>query len=134
MIEYSTAIVTGAGLDTETHWWLRLAPDAVIAEKKFWMSPTSRFATPMLTLYYVDHSTGVDQIHQFRSAQTDDLGEYELTPLAARHLLFRRSGTPWYAIHPRSESPRSESAGSNPTHAIPTNQSKLRRLSIDPLM
>jgi hypothetical protein len=113
--EYSTAIVTGAGLDTET-LVLRLAPDAVIAGKVLDES-NEPVRHAHVTLYYNDHSTGVDQIHQFRSAQTDDLGEYELTPLQPGTYYLSASGTPWYAIHPRSESPRSESAGSNPTHA-----------------
>jgi len=41
---YSTAIVTGAGLDTET-LVLRLAPDGVIAGK-FWTRLATRFARP----------------------------------------------------------------------------------------
>src|SRR5579863_9768613 len=73
--QFSTAIVTGAGLDTET-LVLRLAPNAVIAGKVL-----DEFGEPVrhatVTVYYDDHSTGVDQIHQFRSAQTDDLGAYE---------------------------------------------------------
>ncbi|MFZ0416715.1 MAG: carboxypeptidase-like regulatory domain-containing protein [Candidatus Sulfotelmatobacter sp.] len=108
--QYSTAIVTGAGLDTET-LVLRLAPDAVIAGKVL-DEANEPVRHAHVTLYYVDHSTGVDQIHQFRSAQTDDLGEYELTPLQPGTYYLSASGQPWYAIHPRSESP-----GSNPNHS-----------------
>ncbi|HKN16948.1 MAG TPA: carboxypeptidase-like regulatory domain-containing protein, partial [Candidatus Sulfotelmatobacter sp.] len=62
--EFSTAIVTGAGIDTE-HLVLRLAPDAVIAGKVLdEAGDPVRRAT--VTLYYDDHSSGVDQIHQFR--------------------------------------------------------------------
>ena len=105
--QYSTAIVTGAGLDTEA-LVLRLAPDAVIAGKV--LDETGdpvRRAT--VTLYYDDHSSGVDQIRQFRSAQTDDLGAYEITPLRPGTYFLSASGSPWYAIHPHSDPLASES-------------------------
>ena len=104
--QFSTAIVTGAGLDTET-LVLRLAPDAVISGKVLDESNEPvRQAT--VTLYYDDHSSGVDQIRQFRSAQTNDLGEYELTPLRPGTYFLSASGKPWYAIHPRSDTAQSE--------------------------
>ena len=107
--QFSTAIVTGAGLDTET-LVLRLAPDAVIAGKVLdEAGDPVRHAT--VTLYYDDHSSGVDQIRQFRSAQTDDLGEYELTPLRPGAYFLSASGKPWYAVHPPSEPGYSESDG-----------------------
>ncbi len=58
--QFSTAIVTGAGLETES-LVLRLAPAAIIAGKILDESgdPVRR-AT--VTLYYNDHSSGVDQI------------------------------------------------------------------------
>ncbi|MGB8732645.1 MAG: carboxypeptidase-like regulatory domain-containing protein [Candidatus Sulfotelmatobacter sp.] len=100
--EFSTAIVTGAGIDTE-HLVLRLAPDAVIAGKVLdEAGDPVRRAT--VTLYYDDHSSGVGQIHQFRTAQTDDLGEYELTPLRPGTYFLSASGKPWYAVHPPSPS------------------------------
>ncbi|HZW79374.1 MAG TPA: carboxypeptidase-like regulatory domain-containing protein [Candidatus Deferrimicrobiaceae bacterium] len=104
--QFSTAIVTGAGLDTET-LVLRLAPDAVISGKVLDESNEPvRQAT--VTLYYDDHSSGVDQIRQFRSAQTNDLGEYELSPLRPGTYFLSASGKPWYAIHPRSDTAQSE--------------------------
>jgi hypothetical protein len=99
--QFSTAIVTGAGLDTET-LALRLAPDAVITGKVLdEVGDPVRRAT--VTLYYDDHSGGVDQIHQSRSAQTDDLGAYEMTPLRPGTYFVSASATPWYAIRPPSE-------------------------------
>src|ERR1700730_3421140 len=77
--QFSTAIVTGAGLDTES-LALRLAADAVITGKILEAAgDPARHA--MVTLYYVDHSRGLDQIHQFSNTQTDDQGMYEMTPL-----------------------------------------------------
>jgi Carboxypeptidase regulatory-like domain len=99
--QFSTAIVTGAGLDTET-LTLKLAPDAVVTGKVL-----DEFGDPvrhaMVMLYYVDHSGGVDQIHQFRSAQTDDLGEYEMTPLIPGTYFLSANAKPWYAVHPSAD-------------------------------
>lgn len=110
--QFSTAIVTGAGLDTET-LTLRLAPDAVITGKVLdEVGEPVRHAT--LTLYFDDHSRGVDEIHQFGSAQTDDLGTYEMTPLRPGTYFLSASAKPWYAVHPNSE-PEGQAA---PTSSI----------------
>lgn len=109
--QYSTAIVTGAGLDTE-NLLLRLAPDAVIAGKVLDES-NEPVRQAMVTLYFEDHSSGVDQIRQFRSAPTDDLGEYEFTPLRPGTYFLSASGKPWYAIHPHSQPIHSESENSD---------------------
>jgi hypothetical protein len=108
--QFSTAIVTGAGLDTET-LVLRLAPDAVITGKVLDEvgDPVRR---AMVALYYDDHSGGVDEIHQFRNALTDDQGEYEMTPLRPGTYFLSASATPWYAIHSHFEPAHSESARS----------------------
>src|SRR6202795_206713 len=105
--QYSTAIVTGAGLETET-LLLRLAPDAVIAGKVL-DEANDPVRQAQVTLYYNDHSSAVDQIRQFRSAQTNDQGEYELTPLMPGTYFLSASGKPWYAIHPHSDPGQSES-------------------------
>ena len=107
--QYSTAIVIGVGLDTET-LVLRLAPDAVI-EGKVLDEANEPVRHAQVTVYYDDHSSGVDQIRQFRSAQTNDLGEYEVTPLQPGTYFLSANGKPWYAIHPRSE----------PGHSDPNN-------------
>jgi hypothetical protein len=105
--QYSTAIVTGAALDSET-LVLRLAPDAVIAGKVL-DEANDPVRQAQVTLYYNDHSSGVDQIRQFRSVQTNDLGEYELTPLMPGTYFLSASGKPWYAIHPHSDPGQSAS-------------------------
>ena len=99
--QFSTAIVTGAGIDTEA-LILRLAPAAVISGKILDESGEPvRHAS--VTLYYQDHSSGVDQIHQSRGAQTDDQGEYELPSLTPGTYFLSASAKPWYAIHPQTE-------------------------------
>src|ERR1700722_3609735 len=105
--QYSTAIVTGAGLDTET-LTLRLAPDAVIAGKVL-DEANDPVRHAVVSLYYDDHSSGVDHIRQFRSAQTNDLGEYELTPLMPGTYFLSASSKPWYAVHPHLDSTQSAS-------------------------
>ena len=99
--QFSTAIVTGAGLGTET-LSLRLAPDAVLSGRVLdEVGEPVRHATVML--YYDDHSSGIDQIHQSRGAQTDDQGAYELTPLQPGTYFLSVTAKPWYAVHPNSE-------------------------------
>jgi hypothetical protein len=65
-----------------------------------------------VTLHYENHQQGVDQIQTFRSAQTDDLGAYEFTPLMPGTYFVSASATPWYAVHPNS----------GPTSSGPENQ------------
>jgi hypothetical protein len=100
---FSTAIVTGAGLDTE-NLILKLAPGGVIAGKVLdEVGDPVRHA--MVTLYFDNHMEGVDQIQVNRNAQTDDLGNYEISPLMPGTYFLSASATPWYAVHPQSEPP-----------------------------
>jgi len=103
--QFWTAIVTGAGLETEA-LLLRLAPAGVISGKILDESgePVRRAS---VTLYYNDHSSGVDQIHQARGAHTDDQGAYEIVSLSPGTYFLAVSAKPWYAVHPRSEPSRS---------------------------
>jgi Carboxypeptidase regulatory-like domain len=99
--QFSTAIVIGAGVDTEA-LALRLAPAARIAGKILDESGEPvRHAS--VTLYSQDHSSGVNQIRQSRGAQTDDQGEYELPSLTPGTYFLSASAKPWYAIHPQTE-------------------------------
>ena len=110
--QFSTAIVTGAGLDTET-LVLKLAPDAVLTGRV--LDETGEpVRGARVTVYYDDHSEGVGQIHPFRSTQTDDLGVYEITPLRPGTYFVSASAKPWYAIHPHTEPANTESNG----HAV----------------
>ena len=96
--QFSTAIVTGAELSTE-NLVLRLAPAGLIVGKVLDESGEPvRHA--MVTVYFEDHSSGVGRVQQFRSAQTDDQGEYEATSLLPGAYFVSASATPWYAVHP----------------------------------
>ncbi|HWY04411.1 MAG TPA: carboxypeptidase-like regulatory domain-containing protein [Candidatus Acidoferrum sp.] len=115
--QFSTAIVTGAGIDTET-LVLRLAPAAIISGKVLdEAGEPVRHAT--VTVYYDDHSSGVDQIRQSHVTQTDDLGAYEITPLMPGTYFLSASATPWYAVHPiatrSGSSPSADTANADGT-------------------
>lgn len=98
--QFSTAIVTGSGVDTE-HLTLRLAPFAVLSGKVLDEEGDAvRQAT--VSLYAEDRQTGVGRIHQVRSERTDDQGTYEFSDLRAGTFFLTATATPWYAVHPTS--------------------------------
>ena len=98
--QFSTAIVTGAGLDTE-HLALRLAPYAVLSGKVLnEAGEPVRHAT--VSLYAEDRRAGVGRIQRVRSEGTDDQGSYEFAVLDAGTYLIAATATPWYAVHPSS--------------------------------
>jgi hypothetical protein len=108
--EFSTAIVTGAGLPTE-NLVLKLAPAGLISGKVLdEAGEPVRHAT--VNLYRNDHEEGVDQIRQSNSVQTDDLGAYEIPSLMPGTYFLSANAALWYAIHRTSENLRQESESS----------------------
>jgi len=105
----STAIATGAGLNTE-NLVLRLTPEAVITGKVL-DEVGEPIQSATVTLYTDDDSAETGKIHQFRSARTDDQGVYEITPVMPGKYFLSVSATPWYAVHPSSEAERQARAG-----------------------
>lgn len=96
--QYSTAIVTGAGFDTE-HLVLRLTPLALIAGKIIDESGDPvRHAN--VTLYRENHSSGMNRIVGAGGASTDDQGSYEFPSLTPGNYFVSARGKPWYAVHP----------------------------------
>jgi hypothetical protein len=114
--QFSTAIVTGAGLDTE-NLVLRLAPTAVLSGKVLDESgdPVRR-AT--VSLYAEDRRVGVGRIQEIRQEATDDQGSYEFTPLNAGTYFLSATATPWYAVHAISY--RQQGEGNTPTAVDPS--------------
>jgi|SRR5579872_501808 len=104
--QFSTAIVTGAGLGTE-NLVLKLAPGAVITGRVL-----DEAGEPVrhaeFTLYSDNHQEGVDQILPARNAMTDDLGVYEMTSLMPGTYFLSVRATPWYATHSPSQAASSE--------------------------
>ncbi|HEX9109912.1 MAG TPA: carboxypeptidase regulatory-like domain-containing protein, partial [Terriglobales bacterium] len=96
--QFSTAIVTGAGLDTE-HLVLRLPPVAVLAGKV--LDETGEpVRDASITIYREDHLSGTGRIRRISAAATDDQGAYEVTPLEEGTYFVSVRATPWYAVHP----------------------------------
>ena len=96
--QFSTAIVAGAGVETE-NLFLRLVPMASISGKVL-----DEFGEGVrdanVRLYRENHSQGVSQILQIAGAQTDDQGFYELAALVPGVYFLSATGRPWYAVHP----------------------------------
>jgi hypothetical protein len=94
---YWSAIVTGAGIDTE-HLVLRLVPDAYISGKVLDENgdPVRR-AT--VKLYRIAHEEGSGRIYPSRQAVTDDLGAFELGPDPVGTYFVMAQAEPWYAVH-----------------------------------
>lgn len=105
--QFSTAIVTGAGLDTE-NLMLRVAPTALITGKVL-----DEYGEPVrqasVSFYVETHQSGVSQIRQLGGGQTDDQGSYESPPLDDGTYFVAVRAKPWYAVHPPS-SPDENSA------------------------
>jgi hypothetical protein len=101
--QFSTAIVTGAGLDTE-NLLLKLAPMAVMSGRVLDESgePVRR---AQVTLWREDHSSGVSRIVRVRNDMADDQGTYEFTPLGVGTYFLCATAAPWYAVHPATAAP-----------------------------
>jgi len=96
--QYSTAIVTGKGLDTE-HLVLRLTPFAVITGTVFdELGDPARNARVML--FGESHSGGMKRIVRFGADTTDDQGTYEFPSLAPGSYFVSVTARPWYAVRP----------------------------------
>ena len=107
--QFSTAIVTGAGVDTES-LILKLAPNAVILGRVL-----DEAGEPVrgahVTLYADNHQQGRDQILTAGNAQTNDLGAYEFPSLSPGTYFLSVSATPWYATHPPPSSAAQSGSG-----------------------
>jgi hypothetical protein len=96
--QFSTAIVTGAGLNTE-ELILKLAPSAALVGKVLDESGDP-VRQARVTLWRDDHSAGLSRIVRFRTETTDDRGAYEFASLDANSYFLSVSARPWYAVHP----------------------------------
>jgi len=98
--QFSTAIVTGAGIDAE-NLTLRLSPNAVLTGRVL-----DEFGEPVrsaqIIVYRENRFSGISRISRYRGATTDDQGKYEVTPLDEGTYFVSAKATPWYAVHPVS--------------------------------
>lgn len=96
--QYATAIVTGAGLDTE-NLVLKISPQALISGKVL-DEAGEPVRNASLNLYRDNHLEGMHEIQTFRGALTNDLGTYEIDSLIPGTYYLSVSTQPWYAVHP----------------------------------
>jgi hypothetical protein len=103
--QYATAIVTGAGVDTE-NLVLKLSPQALIGGRVL-DEASEPVRNASVTLYRDNHLEGVHEIQTFRIAQTNDLGNFEVDEVAPGMYFLAVDAQPWYAIHPSGPAPAS---------------------------
>jgi carboxypeptidase family protein len=102
-IPFWTAIVTGAGVDTE-HLLFRLTPQSyIVGQVLDENSDPVRGAT--VRLYREDDSEGFRRIVPTRGATTNDLGMYELGPDSPGTYFVSATAEVWYAVHPQQADP-----------------------------
>jgi hypothetical protein len=114
--EFSTAIVTGAGFNTE-HLILRLTPLALLSGKVI-DETGDPVRNAQITLYVEQHGPEANRVVPAGGTQTDDQGYYEFAALAPGSYFVCAAAKPWYAIH----------AATNP------RSSNLARQKIDPAL
>jgi hypothetical protein len=95
---FSSAVVTGAGLDTE-HLVLRLPPVATLGGRIL-DEGGEPLRSAEVIVYREDRSSGISRIVPAETAVTDDQGAYEASPLAEGTYFVGVHSTPWYAVHP----------------------------------
>ena len=98
--QYWTGIVTGADVETE-NLVFRLSPAAALTGKVFDESGEP-VRNAQIAVYREDRFSGIGRILQVGSAQTDDQGAYEVTPLTEGTYFVSVTAQPWYAVHPVS--------------------------------
>ena len=95
--EFSTAIVTGAGYETE-NLALQLAPNPVLRGKV-----TDEAGEPLrdatVMVLRESRQSGISQIRPVLGSKTDDQGTYEATPLDDGTYFVSVQAKPWYAVH-----------------------------------
>ena len=96
--QFSSAIVTGvAGLDTES-LVLKLVRAATISGRVI-DEAGDGVRGAQVTLYGAQRGGGTNRVGRVMNAQTDDRGEYEMSPLAPGNYFLSAQATPWYAVH-----------------------------------
>jgi hypothetical protein len=98
---FSTGIVTGAGVDTES-LVLELRPESTIAG-----SVVDEAAEPVehatVRLFRQSHALGDDRILPAQTASTNDLGRFEFPRLQPGTYFLAVTAKPWYAVHPEAQ-------------------------------
>jgi hypothetical protein len=98
--EFSTAIVTGPGLDSE-HLLFRMRPSGSVHGH---VTDDQNDPVPNATIYLavVDSRTGQRTMRLARTAQTDDRGEFTIRHLPPAKYFLAVVARPWYAVAQRT--------------------------------
>lgn len=99
--QFSTAIVTGPGFDTEK-LVLRLTPMAMIAGHVL-DEAGEPVRAAQVRLYWDDHSAGMSRVTGAGGATSDDRGYFDIGVLRPGTYFLSVNAKPWYAVHPQGE-------------------------------
>jgi uncharacterized protein (DUF2141 family) len=112
--QFSTAIVTGAGFETE-NLVLRLTPLAVLGGKVF-----DEVGEPVregrVRLFFESNQGGTNRVRPRGFSMTNDEGSFEFTDLRPGKYYVAVSAKPWYAVYPPSRA-SGDATNSSPTVA-----------------
>jgi hypothetical protein len=100
---FSTAIVTGPGLET-THLRFPIVPAAILSGSVI-DDEGDPVSGAMVTLFRQNPPNGSDSIMRAQTTTTDDDGAFEFTRLASGTFFIAASARPWYAFHPQQRRP-----------------------------
>jgi hypothetical protein len=95
---FSTAIVTGAGLETE-NLVLRMVPFGSISGKVI-DEAGEPVRNARMKLYMQNRQFGQDRVVTYGYAITDDDGKYEFSELIPADYFVSAAARPWYAVYP----------------------------------
>jgi len=96
--QFSTAIVTGPGLDTQ-NLAFRLTPSAGLHGRVLDESGEP-VRNAKIALYSADDGDGLAQVIISNRTETDDQGAYEFASLNPGTFFVSATAKPWYAVHP----------------------------------
>ncbi len=101
--EFSTALAVGMGLETQG---LRLALEPEAAVRGRITDETGEgVRNALVTVYRETRRMGRREQTPVATVMADDRGDYEAGPLKAGRYTVAVTGRPWWAVHPRSETP-----------------------------
>lgn len=101
----STAIVTGAGLDTSS-LLLNLTPSATISGHI--VDDTGEPIVQAHVTLYRQRAGGEQRTIHFRDSFTNDANSFEFLNLPPGRYFLAVAATPWYAVHPPPEEPEAQ--------------------------